>query len=66
MLSVLVSPCNLVQTLVSAYPKQHREHLVPVEMHDIKDEVMALALETSGSRFALILAENPSAVKSLE
>jgi translation initiation factor 3 subunit B len=40
-----------------------REHLVPVEMLDIKDAVMALQWEPRGSRFAMIHAENPNAAK---
>lgn len=36
---------------------------VPVEMIDIKDAVMAFQFEPSGSRFALIHAENPNASK---
>ena len=36
---------------------------VPVEMVDIKDAVMHFAWEPSGSRFAIIHAENPNASK---
>lgn len=36
---------------------------VPVEMLDMKDAVMALSWEPSGSRFAMIHAENPSSTK---
>jgi len=36
---------------------------VPVEMLDVKDAVMAFAWEPSGSRFAMIHAENPSSTK---
>ena len=36
---------------------------VPVEMLEIKDAVMAFAWEPSGSRFAMIHAENPTSTK---
>jgi len=36
---------------------------VPVEMLDLKDAVIAFAWEPSGSRFAMIHAENPSSTK---
>eukprot|EP00804_Cyclotella_cryptica_P030997 CCRYP_013570-RA/>CCRYP_013570-RA protein AED:0.07 eAED:0.07 QI:76/1/1/1/1/1/2/86/720 len=36
---------------------------IPVEMLDIKDAVMAFAWEPTGSRFAIIHAENPTSTK---
>mmetsp|Transcript_13337 Transcript_13337/g.17882 ORF Transcript_13337/g.17882 Transcript_13337/m.17882 type:complete len:717 (+) Transcript_13337:113-2263(+) len=39
------------------------EQGIPVEMLDIKDAVMAFAWEPSGSRFAMVHAENPSSTK---
>lgn len=36
---------------------------IPVEMLDIKDAIMAFAWEPSGSRFAMIHAENPNSTK---
>jgi translation initiation factor 3 subunit B len=36
---------------------------IPVEMLDTKDAVMAIQFEPSGSKFAMIHAENPSAAK---